>query len=142
VPVCANARRIPRGAKPAEFSIFTDNAAHATFTGVAKKELTLDEAQARKDRGVQFLRDVAGDNDAADSLDDEDLDSYIERKHITIVNEGARKMANGTWTKQQLLDEISDLQSQLDAIADIVAPEDEDGDDGTDDGDDYDDGQD
>jgi hypothetical protein len=106
-----------------------DSAVHATFTVVAKKQLTYDEAQARKDRGVQFLRDVVGDDDAADNLDDEDLDSYIERKHITIVNEGARKMANGTLdprTKQELLDEIDDLQSQLDAINDILNPPDDD----------------
>jgi hypothetical protein len=120
---------------------------------VAKKALTYDEAQARKDKGVQFLRDVVGDDDAADNLDDEDLDSYIERKRITLIDNPAKrspKMANGNAdprTKSELLDEIdqlqqdnADLQDQLDAIADIVTPPDEDDDegDGDDDQDDYD----
>jgi hypothetical protein len=51
-------------------------------------------------------------------------------------------MANGSQTKQDLLDQIADLQdendalqSQLDAIADIIGPDedDSDGDDGYDD---------
>ena len=51
-------------------------------------------------------------------------------------------MANGASdprTKQELLDEIDDLQSQLDAIGDIINPPDDEEDD---DGDYYDDGQD
>ena len=73
-----------------------------------------------------------------------DLDEYAEHKNIQIVNRGEKAtMANGNSdprTKQELLDEIDDLQSQLDAISDIVNPpddgDDDDGGDGTED--DYD----
>ena len=112
-----------------EFRIYKSVSIPATIEHVAK-QLTEEKAQARKDKGVQFLRDVVGDDDAADNLDDEDLDSYIERKHIQIVNKGASKMANGNAdprTKSELLDEI-------------VAPPDE-GDDEGDDDDDSDDDQ-
>jgi hypothetical protein len=96
------------------------------------KQYTADQVQAKKDKAVQFLRDVVGDDDRADEFDDMDLDEYAKRKHIQIVNSGRnRRMANATSdprTKQELLDEIEDLQSQLDAISDIVngPPDDED----------------
>jgi hypothetical protein len=98
---------------------------------VAKKRLTADQVQAKKDRAVQFLRDVVGDDDKADEFEDMDLDEYAERKRVQIVNKGerSRKMANGNGrTKQDLLDEIDELQQenealqeQLNAISDIVA---------------------
>jgi hypothetical protein len=97
---------------------------------VAKKRLTADQVQAKKDRAVQFLRDVVGDDDKADEFEDMDLNEYAERKRVQIVNKGerSRKMANGNGrTKQDLLDEIDELQQenealqeQLNAISDIV----------------------
>ena len=105
------------------------------------KEYTADQVQAKKDKAVQFLRDVVGDDDKADEFDDMDLDEYAEHKNIQIVNRGEKaNMANGNSdprTKQELLDEIDDLQSQLDAISDIVNPPNE-GDDDDDDGTEYD----
>ena len=107
------------------------------------KQLTADQVQAKKDRAVQFLRDVVGDDDKADAFDDMDLDEYAEHKRIEIVNRGKRSLnmaGNGNGrTKQDLLDEIDDLQQenqalqdQLDAIADIVSPpDDEDDEDGS-----------
>jgi hypothetical protein len=95
------------------------------------KQLTAEQVQAKKDKAVQFLRDVVGDNDRADDFEDMDLEEYADRKHIQIVNPGRSGiMANGDpRTKQDLLDEIDDLQqenedlrSQLAAVADIVAP--------------------
>jgi hypothetical protein len=111
------------------------------------KQLTADQVQAKKDKAVQFLRDVVSDDDRADEIEDEDLDSYAERKHIQIINPRRNTtMANGNGrTKQDLVGEIADLrdenqalQDQLDAISDILAgPEDEDDDD-QDDGDNQD----
>jgi hypothetical protein len=107
------------------------------------KQYTADQVQAKKDKAVQFLRDVVGNDDKANEFDDMDVDEYAQRKDIQIVNPRRnRRMANGTWdprTKQELLDEIDDLQSQIDAINDIVNPPDDEDDD---DGDDYDVGQD
>jgi hypothetical protein len=93
------------------------------------KEYTAEQVQAKKGKAVQFLRDVMGDDDKADEFDDMDLDEYVEHKKIQIVNRGVKTMANGNSdprTKQELLDEIDDLQTQLDAINDILNPRDDD----------------
>ena len=107
---------------------------------MASKILTRDEAQKRKDQAVRFADNFLNDPDKADDIEDESLDDWIERKGITLINPERRlnAMANGGQTKQDLLDQIDelqqenqDLQDQLDAICDIVAPapEDEDTDD-------------
>jgi hypothetical protein len=111
------------------------------------KSLTREQLQSRKDKAVRFVRDVLDDPDRADEIEDEDLESYAERRKISIINTGrSNYMANGGnggngRTKADLLNEIDDLQQenqdlqdQLDAIADIVAPPpDEDDDDQDDD---------
>jgi len=114
---------------------------------VAKKSLTADQVAAKQAKAVQFLRDVVGDADKADQFEAMDPQEYADHKGITIANQGETKMPNGNSdprTKSELLDEIEqlerdneDLESQLSAIADIVAPSDEGDDD--DDGADYDD---
>ena len=81
------------------------------------------------------MRDFLGDSDRADEIQDEDLESYAERRKIQLINFGRRNeaMANADGrTKKDLLDEIDDLrqenqdlQDQLDAVADIVAPPEE-----------------
>jgi hypothetical protein len=109
------------------------------------KQATYEQVAAKKDKAVQFLRDVVGDDDRADDFDDMSVSAYAEKKNIQIVNVGRSSiMASGNGrTKDELLDEIDeltqenqDLQDQLDAIADIVSPPaDEDDDDGEDDDD-------
>jgi hypothetical protein len=99
------------------------------------KQLTREQTQSRKDKAVRFVRDVLDDSDRAAEIEDEDLEDYADRKRIQITNPTRRadmaKAANGR-TKQDLLDEIDDLnqkvdelQDQLDAVADIVAPAEE-----------------
>src|SRR5579883_2946393 len=59
------------------------------------KVFTYDQAEARKDRGVEGLRNM-GQDDNADKLDDETVEEYAERKGITLVNpkkKTARKTA-------------------------------------------------
>lgn len=80
-----------------------------------------------------------------DEIEDEEIEDYAERRGFQLVNKRRKNMANGGPTKQDLLDQIDDLQQenqdlqdQLDAIADIVLPPD-DGDDDDDDGGDNDD---
>jgi hypothetical protein len=54
------------------------------------KELTYDQVESRKDRGVEGLRRL-GEDDRADNLDSESVEDFAERKKITIVNpRGAR----------------------------------------------------
>jgi hypothetical protein len=106
------------------------------------KQLTRKHAQARKDAAVRFVDYALGDPDWADEIADEDLEDWAARKKIQLINSTRRNVmpggngGNGR-TKQDLLDEIGDLQQenqdlqdQLNAIADIVGPpEQEDGED-------------
>jgi hypothetical protein len=106
------------------------------------KRLTREQAQARKDAAVRFVDNALGDPDRADEIADDDLEDWAARKKIQLINSRRRDVmpggngGNGR-TKQDLLDEVADLQQenqdlqdQLDAIADIVAtPEEEDGED-------------
>jgi hypothetical protein len=90
------------------------------------KTLTRKQVESRKAKAVRFTRDVLGDEDRAQEIEDEPLEHYAERRHIQIVNpKGAPRMA--TRTRRELLDRIEeleteneDLQSRLDEISDIV----------------------
>jgi hypothetical protein len=116
---------------------------------VASRILTRDQAESRKAAAVRFSENVLDDPDRAADIEAEDLDDWIERKKITLIENpqkrSNRKMANGNGgTEQDLLDRIdaleqenSDLQDQIDAVADIINGDDGDDDDnGGDDDDD------
>ena len=114
--------------------------------------MTYDQVQAKKEKAERFVRDVIGDDDRADEIADETVEDYAGRKRL-VINSGRTRttMANGNPSKQDLLDQVADLQdendalqAQLDAIQDVLsgADGDDDGaDDAGDDGDDDDDGQ-
>lgn len=98
--------------------------------------LTRQQLEARKAQAVRFARDVRQDDGLADEIEDETLEEYAEKRRIKITNpKGVRKMA--VKTRRELMERIEelegeneDLQSRLDEIADLVAPEeDEDSDD-------------
>jgi hypothetical protein len=98
-------------------------------------QLTRDQLQARKNKAVCFTRDVLGDPARAEEIEEESLEDYAERRRIQIINpkKRNRSMARGR-TKADLEQEIAnlqeqnqELQDQLDAVADIVAPDDDDG---------------
>lgn len=112
-------------------------------------------------KAVRFLRDVVGDPDKADEIEDLSPEEYAERKGVEIVEENPRRHhrlgpTRAAMTKSQLEERVAeleeqneDLQSRLDSIIDIVQPEaadaddddededDEDWDDADDDADDY-----
>jgi hypothetical protein len=109
------------------------------------KQATYDQVLRKQDKAVQFLRDVVGNDDLANDIEDLSVQEYADKKNIEIVNPNrSTSMANGNGrTKQDLLDEINDLtlenqdlSDQLDAINDILNPP-EDGDQDLDDDDDY-----
>lgn len=98
------------------------------------KALTRSQLESRKEKAVRFTRDVLGDPDRADEIADESLEDYAQRRKIQITNPTKRKSAIMATTKSKaeleaenadLRDENQKLQDQLDAVADIVAPEDE-----------------
>jgi hypothetical protein len=98
---------------------------------VASKILTRDQAEARKAAAARFALNVLKDPDKAGDIESEDLDDWIERKGITLIDnprERSLQVANSNMSKDELLDyvdeleaENSDLQDALDSIADIVA---------------------
>jgi hypothetical protein len=109
------------------------------------KSLTRDQLESRKTRAVRFTRDVLGDPDRADEIEDESVEDYAERRGIQIINPTRRRKAVMAKTKAELEAEIADLreendqlQDALDAIADIVGGDDSDDDDGDGEDDDQD----
>jgi len=104
--------------------------------------MTRQQLEKRRAQAVRFTRDVVGDPDRARDIEGESLEEYAERRRITLTNpKGVRRMA--IQTRKELLERIEELegeneelQSQLDEIADIVAPPEETGDEGTGEGDD------
>src|SRR5437762_2866718 len=102
------------------------------------KRLTREQVESRKEKAVRFTDNVLGDPDRADEIADESVEDYAERKGIEIASNPERRkrrfaaMARTNKTKTELEQEIEDLtqeneelQDQLDAVADIVAPADE-----------------
>lgn len=100
------------------------------------KTLTQRQLESRKAQAVRFTRDVLGDDDRADEIQNESLEDYAERRRIRLKNptqQGKRYQRMPVKTRRELLDRIDeleteneDLQSKLDDIADLVAPEEED----------------
>jgi DNA-binding ferritin-like protein len=118
------------------------------------KVLTREQLQSRKEKAVRFLRDVKGEPDRADEVDDESLDSYAERRKIQLSNPTARrgsKMAQKSVEDyrdqvKELKQQIRDLEDQnqalndkLDSVADALESDaEDDGEDASDDSDDDD----
>ena len=102
------------------------------------KTLTREQLQSRKDAAVRFVDNVLDDSERASEIEDESLEDYADRRKIALANSrrNANMPGNGgsdPRTKQDLLDELDDLQAenaalqdQLDAVADIVAGGDDD----------------
>jgi len=106
------------------------------------KQLTRAQLESGKAQAVRFTRDVLGDPERADEIEAERLEDYAERRKVKLINSSKTKGLIMARSKSKadleaeisdLQDENQDLQDQLDAIADIVAPADEEEDeDGTD----------
>jgi hypothetical protein len=95
------------------------------------KTLTREQLEKRKAQAVRFVRDVLDDPARADEIEDESLEEYAAHRRIKLSNpKGVSRMAIPT--RKDLLERIDELeteneelQSQLDEIADIVAPPEE-----------------
>jgi predicted RNase H-like nuclease (RuvC/YqgF family) len=118
------------------------------------KTFTREQVQSSKDKAVRFTRDVLGDPERAEEIEDESLDDYAARRHMQLSNPLHRSQRRHTTPRktvedyraeladlkaevEELEDENEDLQERLDKISDLTAgynEEDED-DELTDDGD-------
>lgn len=94
------------------------------------KTLTRKQLEGRKEKAERFVRNVLGDPERADEIADESLEDYAERRKIQVINP---KVVTEMPTKEELMqrvreleEENDELQDQLDQVADIVAPPDED----------------
>ena len=103
------------------------------------KSLTRQQLESRKAKAVRFTRDVLDDPERADGIEDESLEDYAERRRIKLANPtGVRKMPAPT--RRELLEGVEelegqneDLQSRLDKIADLLAPDEDEDSEGSDD---------
>jgi hypothetical protein len=55
------------------------------------KVYTPEQVEAKQDKAVRFLRDVVGDDDRADDIEDMSLSEYAEHKRIQMGSENPRK---------------------------------------------------
>jgi hypothetical protein len=119
-----------------------------------KKTRTLEQVATAKARAVNFLSNVLEDDDRADEVEEESLESYAERRGIQILeNPSGRGKQMPTITKPELekmLDEVAQLAGSaldpassrrqlvdaLQAIYNIAGPDDEDEDEEIDEDDD------
>jgi hypothetical protein len=77
------------------------------------KSLTRNQLQGRKEKAVRFTRDVLGDPDRADEIEDEGLEDYAERRRIALSNpRRKRTMA----TLKQQLDDLENVLSEAQSV--------------------------
>ena len=87
--------------------------------------MTYAQVEARKEKAVRFLRDVVGDDDRADEVEDESVEDYATRKRLVIENTAQRRVnnvANGndSMTKADMADVCDQVQ---DILSDAYTPE-------------------
>jgi cell shape-determining protein MreC len=93
------------------------------------KTLTREQLEGRKEKAARFVENVLGDEDRADEIREESLESYAARRKLRILNPRCKTIMP---SKKELQDRIRELEEEndqlqdaLDSIADIAAPEEE-----------------
>jgi hypothetical protein len=79
-----------------------------------KKTLTRDQVEARQDKAVRFLRDVAEDPDLADEIEDLSVGEYAERKGFELINNPTKHRKDRPMKK-------AEIQEMVNSAADIAA---------------------
>ena len=97
------------------------------------KYLTLDQADRKRLKAVQFLEDVVGDPSRAADFDAMSPEEYAEHKGIEIID---NPRSQTTMTKQELeqenaelKQELKDFQDEMDTIVEIASGDGEEDDD-------------
>jgi hypothetical protein len=85
--------------------------------------VTYDQVEARKEKAVRFLRDVVGDDDRADEVEDESVEDYADRKNLTIKNTATRVTRNAGRRTNDMAngDTKADLQDAIDQATQILS---------------------
>jgi predicted RNase H-like nuclease (RuvC/YqgF family) len=117
-----------------ECSVF--RAARFRLTTEDVKRLRREQVQGRKEKAARFTESVLGDSERAQEIRDESVEDYATRRKFDITNPTRRAMMARKTAEDyraevaDLKAEISDLeqeneslQEQLDQIADIVGPD-------------------
>jgi hypothetical protein len=96
------------------FSLFSN-----TLGLVAKKILTISQAETAKRRAALFVDNVLDDPDRADDIEDESLEEWAQETGRTIRNPNKKK---GTMPKTvTAIPTKADLQDTLDKVTDMLA---------------------
>jgi hypothetical protein len=74
------------------------------------KTYTPDQVAAKQDKAVRFLRDVVGNDDRADDIEDMSLSEYAEHKRIQMAQNRRQK---GVGSRQKMRSSIGNRQSKI-----------------------------
>ena len=85
--------------------------------------VTYDQVEARKEEAVRFLRDVVGDDDRADEVEDESVEDYADRKGLVIKNTATCVTRNAGMEGNDMAngDTKADLQDAIDQAVQILS---------------------
>jgi hypothetical protein len=85
--------------------------------------MTYDQVEARKEKAVRFLRDVVGDDDRADEVEDESVEDYADRKGLVIKNTATCVTRNAGMEGNDMAngDTKADLQDAIDQAVQILS---------------------
>jgi hypothetical protein len=97
------------------------------------KKKTREQVEKMQDKAVRFLRDVVGDSDKADAIDDMSVEEYADKKRVHLVNphplkklakharRAAKKAANRVCRnrKSKIRNPKSHVRRNLDEIPDV-----------------------
>ena len=110
-----------------------------SYRNPQRKTVTREEARAKQEKAVRFLRDVVGDSDRADQFEEMSLEEYAQHKKLQLSNpsrKGMTTMANQSRRElieenEQLLednrglvDQLQEMRDQLDDVLENYTEED------------------
>jgi hypothetical protein len=86
-----------------------------------RRVLQRERIERMQGKAVAFLRDVVGNDDLADEIEDLSLEDYAERKKILIANPRLKGGENIMATKRDLEEQIEELEERNQELEDTLA---------------------
>lgn len=78
----------------------------------SRRLLPRERVERMQDKAVQFVRDVVGNEDLADEIDNLSLEEYADRKKIRLVNKYQKGGESVMPSKRQLEERIEELEER------------------------------